>query len=223
MKKIITFTILTIISSIFLVQLVLAQGVQVAPNQTTGSTAGTVSNVSTSSGGGLVQSGELEVALPFIGKSPATPADYISGLYRIAIYAAIIAAIIMITIAGINYAIAADNPNKQKEALGQIQDAIIGLVLILASVLLLRTINPALVSLNLPGLNVQLGGDKLKEQQETEDKQAEYLLDCEKICNKNFGYYDSRLSQCINACEQLYGSGGREGGGGGGGGGLTTD
>jgi hypothetical protein len=201
MKKIITFTILTIISSVFLVQLVLAQGVQVAPNQTTGSTAGTVSNVSTSSGGGLVQSGELEVALPFIGKSPATPADYISGLYRIAIYAAIIAAIIMITIAGINYATSGANPSKQKEAMGQIQDAIIGLVLILASVLLLRTINPALVSLNLPGLNVQLGGEGLSEEKMKEVEDKLYMQCCKEICNKFAG--DTAL-KCIDACKSLY-------------------
>jgi len=201
MRKIITFAILTIILSLFLVQLVLAQGVQVAPNQTTGSTASTVSNVSTTSGGGLVQSGELEVALPFIGKSPATPADYISGLYRIAIYAAIIAAIIMITIAGINYATSGDNPSKQKEALGQIQDAIIGLVLILASVLLLRTINPALVSLNLPGLNVQLGGEGLKEEEEKEIE-AKLYLQCTGICIGQFS--GDAASKCQEACKSLY-------------------
>jgi hypothetical protein len=202
MRKIITFAILTIILSLFLVQLVLAQGVQVAPNQTTGSTAGTVSNVSTSSEGGLVQSGGLlEVALPFIGKSPATPADYISGLYRIAIYAAIIAAIIMITIAGINYATSSANPSKQKEAMGQIQDAIIGLVLILASVLLLRTINPALVSLNLPGLNVQLGGKGLSEEEEKEIE-AKLYLQCIGICNAQFS--GDAASKCQEACKSLY-------------------
>ena len=211
MKKTIIFTILIIISSIFLVQLVLAQGVQVAPNQSSGGTAGTVSNNSINSASTLNltnRSGCLEIPLPFINQCPATPADYISGLYRLAIYIAIIAAIIMITIAGITYATSGDNIGKQKEAKEQITDAIIGLILILASVLLLRTINPALVTLNLPGLNVQLGGKEQKEQQEQEKEDADKFFEqCKHICDHQFKNPSSEYELCSKSCEQLYGSG----------------
>jgi len=207
MKKTIIFTILIIVSSIFLVQLVLAQGVQVAPNQSSGGTAGTVSNNSINSASTLNltnRSGCLEIPLPFINQCPATPADYISGLYRLAIYIAIIAAIIMITIAGITYATSGDNIGKQKEAKEQITDAIIGLILILASVLLLRTINPALVTLNLPGLNVQLGGDKLKEEEKIKEDANKFFEQCENVCIDEFKNSSvSTFEQCLNTCLKL--------------------
>lgn len=108
----------------------------------------------TSTGWHLTQGegGCMEIELPFIPKCGATPASYLSGLYRLALGLGVLAALIMIVIAGITYATSGDNASKQKEARGQIRDAIIGIVILLASVLILNTINPDIASMQ---LNVQ--------------------------------------------------------------------
>ncbi|MDD3614343.1 MAG: pilin [Candidatus Pacebacteria bacterium] len=105
----------------------------------------------TSTGWHLTQGegGCMEIELPFIPKCGATPASYLSGLYRLALGLGVLAALIMIVVAGITYATSGDNASKQKEARGQIKDAIIGMVILFASVLILRTINPDLVSMRL--------------------------------------------------------------------------
>jgi len=98
------------------------------------------------------QGGCMEIELPYIPRCGATPASYLSGLYRLALVLGVLAALIMIVIAGITYATSGDNASKQKEARGQIKDAIIGLVILFASVLILNTVNPALVSMSLPNI-----------------------------------------------------------------------
>ncbi len=127
----------------------------------------------------------LEIPLPFIDQCPSTPADYLSGLYKLALAIAVIAAVAMITIAGIQYATSGDNASKQKEARNQITDAIIGLIILLASVLILRTINPDLVNLGkwLPPTGVPKTEFNWS-QYEFEEKKTEKLkADCEK-CKK---------------------------------------
>jgi len=98
------------------------------------------------------QGGCMEIELPYIPRCGATPASYLSGLYRLALVLGVLAALIMIVIAGITYATSGDNASKQKEARGQIKDAIIGMVILFASVLILNTVNPALVSMRLPNI-----------------------------------------------------------------------
>ncbi len=116
--------------------------------------AQSTSTQSTSSGWSLVegQGGCMEIELPYIPKCGATPASYLSGLYRLALGLGVLAALIMIVVAGITYATSGDNASKQKEARGQIKDAIIGMVILFASVLILNTINPDIASMK---LNVQ--------------------------------------------------------------------
>ena len=106
----------------------------------------------TSTGWHLTQGegGCMEIELPFIPKCGATPASYLSGLYRLALGLGVLAALIMIVVAGITYATSGDNASKQKEARGQIRDAIIGMVILFASVLILNTINPDIASMKLP-------------------------------------------------------------------------
>jgi len=135
MKKIITFIFLVTFFTIP-TMLVFAQS---------------TSTQSTSSGWSLVegQGGCMEIELPFIPKCGATPASYLSGLYRLALGLGVLAALIMIVVAGITYATSGDNASKQKEARGQIRDAIIGMVILFASVLILNTINPNIASMKL--------------------------------------------------------------------------
>ncbi|HRY77062.1 MAG TPA: hypothetical protein P5524_02825 [Candidatus Paceibacterota bacterium] len=91
----------------------------------------------------------LEINLPGIPNPVCGPAQYLSGLYTLAIGIAAALATVMIVYAGIIYATSGDNASKQKEARSQITQAVLGLVILLASYLILHTINPDLVNLGL--------------------------------------------------------------------------
>jgi len=173
--------------------------------------------------------GGLEISLPFI-SAPVTPASYLSGIYKLALILAVIAALGMIITAGITYATSGDNVSKQKEARDQIKDALIGLVLIFASVLILRTINPDLINLGKWMRSVKTSvstEDWQKKQQEQEYRNILVQYDkCINICNKNFSNIPQTLQtlqRCKDACQQLYPIQSLEGGGGGGGGGTTAN
>ncbi|HON21679.1 MAG TPA: pilin [Candidatus Paceibacterota bacterium] len=140
MKKIITF--------IFLVTFFTIPTMLVFAQSTSTQAEGTSTGWHLTRGEG----GCMEIELPFIPKCGATPASYLSGLYRLALGLGVLAALIMIVVAGITYATSGDNASKQKEARGQIKDAIIGMVILFASVLILNTVNPDIASMK---LNVQ--------------------------------------------------------------------
>jgi hypothetical protein len=53
---------------------------------------------------------------------------------------------------GVLYAISMGNPSRQSEGKEWIQSALIGLLLLAGATLILKTINPDLVNLNLPTL-----------------------------------------------------------------------
>lgn len=63
------------------------------------------------------------------------------------------AAFIILVIAGFQYLTSAGNAGKMKDAVDRIKSAILGLVLLLASVLILNTINPQLTQLKIPPLS----------------------------------------------------------------------
>jgi len=71
-------------------------------------------------------------------------AQYISGIYRLSVGLGAILAAIMIVYGGFRYMLAAALPQVQ-ESKTIIQDAVIGLVVLLSSFLILKTINPKLV------------------------------------------------------------------------------
>jgi len=89
----------------------------------------------------------LEIKLPGIPGSVCGPADYLSGLYKLAVGIAVALAAIMIVYGGILWSTSGGNASRQKEAKSHITQAIFGLVLLLASYLILNTINPDLVNL----------------------------------------------------------------------------
>jgi len=133
----------------------------------------------------------LEIPLPFIDQCPSTPADYLSGLYRLALSIGVIAAVAMVIISGIKYATSGDNASKQKEARGQIMDAVIGLVILFASVLILRTINPDLVNLGnwLPPTGVpemEYNWSAYEFTEEQIEKSKKKCEDCIKYCNSSY-------------------------------------
>lgn len=80
------------------------------------------------------------------------PSTYFSRLYRLALSAAVVLALLMIVIAGVQYSAAGVSPAAKENAKERIRDAIWGLLLALFSYLILRTINPALVSPALEGI-----------------------------------------------------------------------
>ncbi len=81
-----------------------------------------------------------EVTIPYL-------AQYISGIYRLSVGLGAILAAIMIVYGGFRYMLAAAAP-EVKEGQNIITDAVIGLVVLLTSFLILKTINPKLVELN---------------------------------------------------------------------------
>jgi len=73
--------------------------------------------------------------------------SYVSGAFRLAIAISGVLAVMMIVFAGIKY-MSADAIGSKSEARKQIQDAILGLLLVFASYIILEAINPDLVNFN---------------------------------------------------------------------------
>lgn len=77
-------------------------------------------------------------------------ANYIRRIYQFAVAISGMLALGMIVVGGIYISISAGSPDKQKEGREMIVSAIWGIVLILGSYLILRTVNPRLVELPTP-------------------------------------------------------------------------
>lgn len=87
----------------------------------------------------------------------ATFPQYVSGIYKFALWAVGIAAMFMLTIGGFMYMTSAGNTAALGRAKEVIKDSIIGLVLALFAWLILNIINPDLVKVNLEKFS-QVGG-----------------------------------------------------------------
>src|SRR3989344_3411357 len=72
--------------------------------------------------------------------------EYFVGIYNTALTLVIALALVMIVVGGVQYTISWASPSAKEEAKGRILGAIGGLILALLSVLILSTINPALVN-----------------------------------------------------------------------------
>ncbi len=99
---------------------------------------------------------KLETGLPNVpgGQLPADKElpSYINYLFIFGLGAITILALAQMMLGGIQYILAAGNVSKTEDAKNTIQQALLGLGLLLASFLLLRTINPDLVNLKNPTL-----------------------------------------------------------------------
>lgn len=89
--------------------------------------------------------GPIQNAINNVG--PNSIPELIDGFFIVSVGVAGLLAVIMITIAGIKY-VGSDSFSSKSDAKDQIRSAIIGLLLILASYLLLYTINPDLTNLS---------------------------------------------------------------------------
>ena len=81
--------------------------------------------------------------------------EFIKYIYLFALGAAGFVALLAILIGAIMYVFSAGNPQKAGDAKNRILSALLGILILLASVLILRTINPNLVEMELPSLKIK--------------------------------------------------------------------
>lgn len=79
----------------------------------------------------------------------ASPGPLFQKLYQWGIGIAVVLAVLMIVIGGLEYILSAANPTAKEEGKKYITGAILGLVLALFSYVLLQTINPDLINFNI--------------------------------------------------------------------------
>lgn len=79
-------------------------------------------------------------------------AHYIRAIYIYFVWTVSIVAVIMVMYGGIRWVTAAGNPGQIKDARDIIDSAVIGVIIALASIVLLNIINPRLTNLYVPGL-----------------------------------------------------------------------
>ena len=108
---------------------------------------------------------ELEVKLPGLGEEPDLP-EYISIIFKLVMGIAGTIAVLALVIGAVQYMASAGNPETISNAKKRIFGAIFGIILLLSSYLILRTINPQLIELELtplselPGLYLITEGEK---------------------------------------------------------------
>ncbi len=81
--------------------------------------------------------------------------EYVSYIFRLSLIIAAVAALAALIYGGFRYLTSAGSPVTQNEAKNWLFGGIIGLILILSSYLILNTINPELLKLEIPGLEEQ--------------------------------------------------------------------
>ncbi len=93
----------------------------------------------------------------FLGKTVSGLPEYIAMIYNYAIGLAISLAIFMVMLGGFFRITAAGDRGKVTKANNLITDAVIGLILTLGAYVILNTINPALLKLEMPGIKKVTG------------------------------------------------------------------
>ena len=81
--------------------------------------------------------------------------NYLNNLYKFAVGIAGLLALGMIVAGGVYYTVSSGSSDKQKEAKDMITSALLGVALILASYLILNTINPEMTKLNLDFTDIE--------------------------------------------------------------------
>jgi len=109
-----------------------------------------------------VQAADLLLRYPVIAGEEVTTEttlpNLIKYIYLFALGIAGVVALLSMLIGAVRYIMSAGNPSKAGDAKDQIYSAILGIILLLASVIILRTINPDLVNIGfaLPEINPQM-------------------------------------------------------------------
>lgn len=95
--------------------------------------------------------------IPGVDSQNLNLAAYLSAIYKLAIWIVGLCALFMFLVGAFMYMLSAANTSKMGSAKSIMQDALIGLVLALASYLILYVINPDLVNLKLPTVSMSSG------------------------------------------------------------------
>lgn len=136
-------------------------------------------------------------------------ASYIVGIYRYGIWLAGGLAVIMIMVGGLTWMLAGGSPARVDAAKGRIGAAITGLGLALVSYLILVGINPKLVSLNMPDIEIEMKGSEAIGQCEEKGGRASLYYFDSKISNPDEDYQNFRtnvLLRCMDLCQEYTGS-----------------
>jgi Type IV secretion system pilin len=96
----------------------------------------------------------ISASIPGMAGSPTTasPQSFVAGFYKFALMIGGVLALGAVVYGGVLYATSAGNPSKQSEGREWIQSALFGILLLAGAYLILYTVNPDIVSLNLPTL-----------------------------------------------------------------------
>ncbi len=140
------------------------------------------------------------VGIPFVddgeigGRDGAGLAAYVNSLYTAVIVIAAVLAVLRIVIAGVQYMLS-DIVTTKAQAKKNIRNSLLGLVLVVAAVLVLETINPQLTNLsvlNLPGLSGQLNNTPIRVDTNSggggRNMRAEESADCSAAGNRPIVY-----------------------------------
>ncbi len=95
---------------------------------------------------------DINVSIPNVPSVQNNPGAWVGGFYQFSLMIAGLLAFGMIVYAGLRYTFAAGNPSTQSDARDQILQALLGVLLLLGAFIVLTTINPNLINLQLPGL-----------------------------------------------------------------------
>ena len=131
---------------------------------------------------------------------------YAQGVFQIATWIVAIAALLMIVVGGFIYLTSAGNQSQTNRAKEIIRDALYGLLVVLFSVLLLQTINPDLVRINLSSQNLittqpSPGGETQPSPGGSRGSQAG-VSTCGSQCVEVDGNYDfNHKSEAENGCK----------------------
>ena len=103
--------------------------------------------------------------------------NYLNNIYKFAVGIAGLLALGMIVAGGVYYTVSAGSSDKQKEAKDMITSAVLGVALLLGSYLILKTINPQIVTLDLNFTDIS-GGELQKITQKSSLEEGGFNNDC---------------------------------------------
>lgn len=134
---------------------------------------------------------DLLLDWPEIGGEKLTPESdlpsIINYIYKFALLACGVTAFVSILVGAIQYVFSAGNASKASDARDRITQALLGVIILLAAVLILRTINPDLVNLkfSLP---------------KSDNNRACYCFDDYLASSETFKQCYTDAQQCISSC-----------------------
>ena len=95
----------------------------------------------------------IEYTIPGQYNESSGAPGFIANVYGFALAISGVLAFAAIVYGGVKYTFAAGNPSGQSEGKEWVKGALLGLLLLAGAYLILRTINPAIISLEIRGLN----------------------------------------------------------------------